>query len=47
MSAAESRWRAERTQELLAQGVERFEALATGAARGSLSALGCYLINSC
>ena len=29
MTAAEANWRAERTQELLAEGVERFEALAT------------------
>ena len=29
MSAAEARWRAQRMQELLTEGVERFEALAT------------------
>ena len=29
MTAAEARWRAQRTQQLLAEGVERFEALAT------------------
>lgn len=29
MTAAEARWRAESTQQLLAEGVERFEALAT------------------
>jgi hypothetical protein len=29
MTAAESRWRAQRTQQLLAEGMERFEALAT------------------
>ena len=28
MTAAEARWRAERTQQLLAQGLDRFEALA-------------------
>ncbi len=29
MTEAEARWRAERTQHLLADGVERFEAMAT------------------
>ena len=28
MNEAEARWRAERTQQLLAEGLERFEALA-------------------
>ena len=46
MTAAEARWRAERTQQLLAEGLDKFEALAQVRQEARTAPWRCYLINS-